>query len=96
MIYKHVSFLYRVIRQEDDDVFSAGIFPKSPQPSSSSLLTQPPPKRRRVEVTRNWRLVDIPEKAVKVHCEPDFLENLQNPILSFELFIMKRCLNYCD
>ncbi|KAF9410214.1 hypothetical protein HW555_010651 [Spodoptera exigua] len=57
-----------------------------PQPISSLTVTQPPPKRRRVEVTRKWRFVDIPEKSEKEYCEPDFLENLENPVQFFELF----------
>ncbi|XP_022825709.1 piggyBac transposable element-derived protein 3-like [Spodoptera litura] len=56
-----------------------------PQPSSSTV-TQPPPKKRRLEVTRKWRFVDIPEKPEKEYCEPDFLENLENPVQFFELF----------
>ncbi|KAL0830062.1 hypothetical protein ABMA28_003519 [Loxostege sticticalis] len=69
-----------------DPIPSTSSETQTPQPSFSSAVTQPPPKRRRVEVTRKWRFVDIPEKAGKEHCEPDFLENLQNPIQFFELF----------
>ncbi|CAH2109220.1 unnamed protein product [Euphydryas editha] len=59
-----------------DPIPSISSVTQSPQPSSSSSVTQPPPKRRHGEVTRKWRFVDIPEKAGKEHCEPDFLENL--------------------
>ncbi|CAG9133854.1 unnamed protein product [Plutella xylostella] len=62
-----------------------------PQPIYSSMVTQaqpplpPPPKRRRVEVARKWKFVDIREKAEKEYREPDFLENLENPVQFFEL-----------
>ncbi|KAL0879451.1 hypothetical protein ABMA27_003202 [Loxostege sticticalis] len=69
-----------------DPIPSTSSETQTPQPSSSSAVTQPPPKRRRVEVTRKWRFVDIPEKSGQEHCEPDFLENLQNPIQFFKLF----------
>lgn len=49
---------------------------------ASASTAKPPTKRRRIDVTRKWKFIDIPEKEEKVTEYPYFLENRK----SCELF----------